>query len=115
MTIVETGEGTESLPFNDFSANAFETQLLKLLGAPEEDSVGPWDGALCAETDPEAFFPEKGESAVEAKRICASCPLVETCLQFALDHGEDYGIWGGMTTIERKRYAQSDEEFRQAA
>lgn len=59
--------------------------------------------ALCAQTDPEAFFPEKGGSAKEAKRICALCPVTTQCLQYALDRDERFGIFGGMSERERRR------------
>jgi hypothetical protein len=42
------------------------------------------DLALCAETDPEAFFPEKGGSTREAKKICLGCEVCRECLEFAL-------------------------------
>ena len=59
--------------------------------------------ALCAETDPEAFFPEKGGSTREAKRVCASCPVRMECLEFALGNDERFGIWGGLSERERRR------------
>lgn len=62
-----------------------------------------WEEAsLCRETDPEAFFPEKGESALSAKRICNQCPVKSQCLKHALDEDEPFGVWGGMTTRERR-------------
>jgi len=51
--------------------------------------------ALCAQTDPEAFFPEKGGSTREAKRVCLSCEVRAECLEYALAHDERFGIWGG--------------------
>lgn len=63
----------------------------------------PWqDRALCAETDPEAFFPVKGGSTREAKRVCRSCEVRAECLQYALDHDERFGIFGGMSERERR-------------
>jgi WhiB family transcriptional regulator, redox-sensing transcriptional regulator len=59
--------------------------------------------ALCAQTDPEAFFPEKGGSTREAKRVCASCEVRAQCLEFALAHDERFGIWGGLSERERRR------------
>ncbi|MGY1690748.1 WhiB family transcriptional regulator [Geodermatophilus sp. SYSU D00697] len=59
--------------------------------------------ALCAETDPEAFFPEKGGSTREAKRVCAGCPVRSQCLEFALANDERFGIWGGLSERERRR------------
>jgi WhiB family redox-sensing transcriptional regulator len=59
--------------------------------------------ALCAETDPEAFFPEKGGSTREAKRICAGCEVRAECLEYALTFDERFGIWGGLSERERRR------------
>jgi WhiB family transcriptional regulator, redox-sensing transcriptional regulator len=59
--------------------------------------------ALCAQTDPEAFFPEKGGSTREAKRICASCEVRADCLEYALAFDERFGIWGGLSERERRR------------
>lgn len=64
----------------------------------------PWmRDALCAEVDPEAFFPDKGGSTREAKRICVSCEVREQCLEYALSRDERYGIWGGLSERERRR------------
>jgi WhiB family redox-sensing transcriptional regulator len=59
--------------------------------------------AKCLDADPEAFFPEKGGSTREAKRICAACPVRNECLEYALDNDERFGIWGGMSERERRR------------
>lgn len=59
--------------------------------------------ALCAQTDPEAFFPEKGGSTREAKRICQACSVRDECLEYALEHDERFGIWGGLSERERRR------------
>lgn len=74
-------------------------QTLFALG-PELD----WqvDG-LCAQTDPEAFYPDKGGSSGEAKAICMGCPVRTECLEYALTHDERYGVWGGMSERERGR------------
>lgn len=58
---------------------------------------------LCAQTDPEAFFPDKGDSVVAAKRICEKCPITAECLAFALANREQYGVFGGLSTRERDR------------
>jgi len=60
------------------------------------------DLARCAETDPEMFFPEKGESTRPAKRVCAGCEVRAECLQDALDRGERFGVWGGLSERERR-------------
>jgi WhiB family redox-sensing transcriptional regulator len=63
----------------------------------------PWmDEALCAQTDPDMFFPEKGGSARSAKRVCASCDVREQCLDYALATGQTEGVWGGLTPRQRR-------------
>jgi WhiB family transcriptional regulator, redox-sensing transcriptional regulator len=59
--------------------------------------------ALCGETDPEAFFPEKGGSTRDAKRVCTGCEVRAECLEFALTNDERFGIWGGLSERERRR------------
>ncbi|WP_020496349.1 WhiB family transcriptional regulator [Sciscionella marina] len=59
--------------------------------------------ALCAQTDPEAFFPEKGGSTREAKRICSVCEVRAECLEYALAQDERFGIWGGLSERERRK------------
>ena len=59
--------------------------------------------ALCAQTDPEAFFPEKGGSTREAKRVCLGCDVRGDCLEYAMAHDERFGIWGGLSERERRR------------
>lgn len=66
-----------------------------------------WFHGRCAETDPEAFFPEKGGTPEPAKRVCARCEVRAECLAYALTHDERYGIWGGMTEHERRRLRRS--------
>lgn len=64
----------------------------------------PWvQDAACAETDPEIFFPEKGGSTREAKRVCRGCSVTAECLAFALRRNERYGIFGGKSERERRR------------
>lgn len=57
----------------------------------------------CIGVHPNIFFPERGESVVEAKTICAACPVRGECLDFALDNSEKFGIWGGRSERERRR------------
>lgn len=61
------------------------------------------DDALCAQTDPEAFFPEKGGSTRDAKKICGSCEVRTRCLEYALEHNQQFGIWGGLSERERRK------------
>ena len=61
----------------------------------------------CAGEDPELFFPigDTGPALLqveEAKAVCRRCPLIESCLQGALERGEEAGVWGGMSEMERR-------------
>ena len=76
--------------------------LTGLSGLTPEDP-GWAELALCAQTDPEAFFPEKGGSTREAKRVCQSCEVRQECLEYALGNDERFGIWGGLSERERRR------------
>ena len=63
--------------------------------------------ALCAQVgNPDAFFPNKGgDRGAEAKDVCALCPVRDQCLEYALDHHETFGIWGGVGERARRRLA----------
>ncbi len=64
----------------------------------------PWgDDAKCLQADPDTFFPEKGGSTREAKRICMQCQVRDECLDYALENDERFGIWGGLSERERRR------------
>lgn len=64
----------------------------------------PWaDQARCLEAEPDTFFPEKGGSTREAKRICSTCEVTQECLEYALANDERFGIWGGLSERERRR------------
>ena len=110
LSLVET---TNGMPVNgsiDFGGTALEERAfdnppLRGLILIEDDAEEPdWqENALCAQTDPEAFFPEKGGSTREAKRICSGCEVRAECLEYALAHDERFGIWGGLSERERRR------------
>lgn len=87
-------------------------ELRRTPRAPDPDvwsgSIAGWDvprlpGALCAQTDPEEWFPEQGGSTAKAKAICRRCPARLPCLEWALEHGEASGVWGGLSEQERRR------------
>jgi len=91
-----------------------ESSALPVVPEPDAVSGSPWSvltggdaawrlDALCAETDPEAFFPEKGGSTREAKRVCSGCEVRSECLEYALANDERFGIWGGLSERERRR------------
>jgi WhiB family transcriptional regulator, redox-sensing transcriptional regulator len=97
MELVET---TAGVPFP--AADAFGEAVVPI-DQDEADEQDWQERALCAQTDPEAFFPEKGGSTREAKRICSGCEVRAECLDYALAHDERFGIWGGLSERERRR------------
>ena len=65
--------------------------------------------AACREVDPELFFPigNTGPALLqidEAKQVCGRCAVQEPCLQWAVESGQDAGVWGGMSEDERRAY-----------
>jgi len=75
--------------------------LLEFPFLPQSDTSFFKD-ALCPQTDPEAFFPDKGSPGKEAKEICYRCEVATRCLQWAIENEMEYGIWGGLSARERK-------------
>lgn len=76
--------------------------------------------AACRDEDPELFFPvsELGpgaRQAAEAKAVCARCPVRAQCLDHAVDHGLDFGIFGGTTESERRELLRRTRAGRPAA
>ncbi len=65
------------------------------------------DHAACRDEDPELFFPAgtRGPARAQiarAKTVCRRCPVSAQCLQWALDSGQDSGVWGGASATERR-------------
>lgn len=121
-TLIELGKPEYQPPVSPRIARNLgtsATELVALLFTPEElhqASSDPLDksydegeplawqkDALCAQTDPEAFFPEKGGTTKHAKRICNSCEVRTNCLEYALQNDERFGIWGGLGERERRK------------
>lgn len=74
----------------------------------------------CRDSDPELFFPvtETGAAAgqlARAKAVCAGCPVRDQCLQFALDSGQAFGVWGGTTGEERRLLRRRHNYHRRSA
>jgi WhiB family redox-sensing transcriptional regulator len=68
------------------------------------DAERAWqERANCLGVDPDLFFPERGASTREAKAVCWGCEVRGDCLEYALRHGEKFGIWGGLSERERRR------------
>jgi WhiB family redox-sensing transcriptional regulator len=72
-------------------------------GESDSNSLSWQADSLCSQTDPEAFFPEKGGSTRDAKKICGQCTVQNQCLEYALKNDERFGIWGGLSERERRR------------
>lgn len=75
-----------------------------------DEDVSWQDEGLCRAMDPEIFFSTEEEAREDrvaredrAKDICARCPVLAQCREFALSTREPYGVWGGMTEGERRR------------
>ena len=63
--------------------------------------------AACLDEDPELFFPigNTGPALLqieEAKQVCRRCDVRDACLQWALEAGQDHGVWGGLSEDERR-------------
>jgi WhiB family transcriptional regulator, redox-sensing transcriptional regulator len=61
---------------------------------------------LCRQLAPSTFFPNDGVGVEVARRICATCPVQEPCLEYALAERIDHGVWGGASERERRRIAK---------
>lgn len=59
--------------------------------------------ALCASVGSDLWFPDKGESVKEAKRICRACPVRAECLDYALTWEQRFGVWGAASERDRRR------------
>lgn len=68
------------------------------------------DDALCAQTDPEIFYPDRGGSTREAKSVCANCTVSAECLDSAIANDERFGLWGGLSERDRRKVAKANRE-----
>jgi WhiB family transcriptional regulator, redox-sensing transcriptional regulator len=70
----------------------------------DEAAMTAWmaDG-LCRTHPPATFFPSDGVGVDRARKICAGCPVQAPCLEYALEHRIDHGVWGGTSERERRR------------
>lgn len=82
----------------------------------EAGEPGDWrELALCREIDGDLWFPELGESVREAKAVCGRCPVRAECLDYALAHNEVFGVWGGLSVLERRALRRGPTPGTQAA
>lgn len=64
----------------------------------------PWmQQAACAQVGGDLWFPEKGESTADAKRVCFSCSVSAECLEYALATKDRFGVYGGLSERERRK------------
>ncbi|GAA1808010.1 WhiB family transcriptional regulator [Nesterenkonia flava] len=95
---------TESQPTPGQEQDNVWLGIPTLIPAEQVEGELAWQvDALCAQTDPEAFFPEKGGSTRDAKKVCAACNVKQECLDYALANDEKFGIWGGLSERERRK------------
>ena len=62
-----------------------------------------FDDAACQGVETSVFFPVSDTFAGDAKAICATCPVAEQCLEYAIETHQSDGVWGGLTAVERHR------------
>ena len=75
--------------------------------------------SLCRDTDPDLFFPVGTTGAAliqieEAKAVGRTCPVIDTCLKWALETGQDAGVWGGLSEDERRALKRRNARARRA-
>lgn len=70
------------------------------------------EDALCAQTDPDIFYPEKGGSTTPATSVCANCTVRSECLDYAVTNDIRHGIWGGTSDNDRKRMSRERKAAR---
>lgn len=70
----------------------------------DEESITAWMAlGNCRNYPPAMFFPSDGVGVDRARKICADCPVVGTCLEYALTERIEHGVWGGCSERERRR------------
>lgn len=72
-------------------------------------------GNCWATSTADPWFPENNRKEEQAaKKVCAGCVARVSCLQQALDSGQEHGVWGGTTPTERRRMLQIAAQERAA-
>lgn len=63
------------------------------------------DDIACKDVNPEIFFPPRYRKTaiLRAQKICKTCPFIQECLTWAIDHEEPEGIWGGLGPYQRQQ------------
>jgi WhiB family redox-sensing transcriptional regulator len=90
--------------------NLSDDALIGTVFIKQQEKGAPWQlNAMCAQTNPSVFFPEKGSSTNVAKKICFLCPVEKQCLNYAINSGVEAGVWGGTSPTERRRIIEMRE------
>ena len=93
MSSLDRSSFPENAPVSRYTSERYTAEEWKLEG-------------ICRTADPEEWFPEIGSHPVMAKRMCALCPVMDNCLADALTRGEYWGVWGGLSSRERRGLRQ---------
>src|SRR5688572_6454149 len=93
---------------------------LRCVYFPRGSHGGPMDTIWmaegnCAREKPTVFFPSDGVGVEVARRICATCPVKEPCLEYALEQRIDHGVWGGCSERERRRILKRRRDLAEMA
>lgn len=89
----------------DVSRIQIETAMGHIATAVTQDN---WqEFAVCAETGPDAFYPEPGASFAQAKKVCGGCDVRDYCLEEAIENNVRGGLWGGLSESERDKLKRS--------
>jgi WhiB family redox-sensing transcriptional regulator len=70
---------------------------------------------VCAQTDPDSFYPDRGESNKPSKKVCNECEVQPECLEYALENEEPFGVWGGLSERERRKIIRERKVAEKAA
>ncbi|GAA4187752.1 hypothetical protein GCM10022288_13040 [Gryllotalpicola kribbensis] len=98
-----------------------QPECLRLLSCNKRSIPMDWrDKAACLTADPELFFPVGNtgpavDQIEKAKQVCGRCPVTEVCLQYALETGQDSGVWGGLSEDERRALKRRAARARRSA
>lgn len=88
-----------------------EGETSNVIQTAHQPSQWTWQTrAACRGLDAELFFPTPQDDPAHAKEICEACPVRIACLSFSIEHGERYGIWGGLTERERAHLDTTEKE-----
>lgn len=72
----------------------------------------PWMRlAACRSMDTEEFYPPRGGDLAGPRAVCAECPVQNECLNYAIENGDHFGIWGGLSDKQRRKVRRQQREI----